>query len=89
MRFVFPSFLPTIFAYVLSQKVTLADLFYIPYGDLLPVAGSNVLDIKPNVARCVEFFSNKIFDFDVRELSKVGTARPALPGSPSRMVSSL
>ena len=50
------SFLLTVFTYILSQKVTLADLFHIPYGALLPAAGSNVLDTKPNVARCVEFF---------------------------------
>ena len=51
------SFLPPYCLYLyISQEVTLADLFYIPYGDLLPAAGSNVLDTKPNVARCVEFF---------------------------------
>ena len=41
------------------------------HGALLPAAGSNILDAKPNVVRCVEFFSNKIFDFDVQRLNKV------------------
>ena len=51
------SFLPPYCLYLyISQEVTLADLIHIPYGALLPVAGSNVLDTKPNVAMCVEFF---------------------------------
>ncbi|EDR07430.1 uncharacterized protein LACBIDRAFT_298606 [Laccaria bicolor S238N-H82] len=37
--------------YVAGEEVTLADLFHIPYGALLPAAGSNLLDTKPNVAR--------------------------------------
>ena len=66
------SFLPlTVFTYVQLQEVTLADLFHIPYGSFLPAAGSNILDTKPNVARCVDFFSNKISDFDVRRLNKM------------------
>lgn len=35
------------------QSITLADLYHIPYGSLLPMAGSPGLDVesRPNVAR--------------------------------------
>lgn len=37
--------------YLAGNEVTLADLFHLPYGVLLPVAGSNALETRPNVAR--------------------------------------
>ena len=72
-RFVSPLFLfrPSTLPFLLTQEVTLADLFHIPYGVLLPAAGSNIIDTKPNVARCVEFVFTRVSDFDVRQLNKV------------------
>ena len=66
-----PHFLPSSLPFLLTQEVTLADLFHIPYGVLLPAAGSNIIDTKPNVARCVEFVFTKVSDFDVGRLNKV------------------
>lgn len=37
--------------YVAGDEFTLADLFHIPYGVLLPAAGSNAIEARPNVAR--------------------------------------
>ncbi|TFK36729.1 glutathione S-transferase [Crucibulum laeve] len=37
--------------YLAGDEITLADLFHLPYGSMLSVAGSNVLETKPNVAR--------------------------------------
>jgi hypothetical protein len=41
----------------ISQKVTLADLAHLPYGSLLAVAGSDVMDSKPHVSRCVIYIA--------------------------------
>ena len=35
------------------QEITLADLFHLPYGTMLGVAGSDIMTSKPNVARYV------------------------------------
>ena len=35
------------------QEITLADIFHVAYGSLLPAAGSNVIESKPNVDRYV------------------------------------
>ena len=43
--------------YPISQKVTLADLVHLPYGSMLGVAGSDVMDRKPNVSRCVIYIA--------------------------------
>ncbi|KAG6834048.1 hypothetical protein H0H93_012322 [Arthromyces matolae] len=37
--------------YLAGDELTLADLFHLPYGVLLVVAGSNIMETKPNVAR--------------------------------------
>ncbi|KAG6826977.1 hypothetical protein H0H92_013682 [Tricholoma furcatifolium] len=37
--------------YLAGDEVTLADLFHLPYGTMLSVAGSNIMETKPNVAR--------------------------------------
>lgn len=37
--------------YLGGDEVTLADLFHLPYGVLLPAAGSNAIEARPNVAR--------------------------------------
>ncbi|RDB29481.1 hypothetical protein Hypma_014953 [Hypsizygus marmoreus] len=37
--------------YLAGDEITLADLFHLPYGALLSVAGTNVLETKPNVKR--------------------------------------
>ncbi|KAK0469403.1 glutathione S-transferase [Desarmillaria tabescens] len=37
--------------YLAGDDVTLADLFHIPWGVLLVVAGSDIMESKPNVAR--------------------------------------
>ncbi|TRM64616.1 thioredoxin-like protein [Schizophyllum amplum] len=37
--------------YLAGDEVTLADLFHLPYGSLLPKIGFNGLEEKPNVAR--------------------------------------
>ena len=71
VRFSFIPLSSLLFTVLLTQEVTLADLFHIPYGVLLPAAGSNIIDTKPNVARCVEFDFTKVSDFDVRRLNKV------------------
>ncbi|CAA7269449.1 unnamed protein product [Cyclocybe aegerita] len=37
--------------YLAGDELTLADLYHLPYGSMLPVAGANVLETKPNVHR--------------------------------------
>ncbi|KAF9459960.1 glutathione S-transferase [Collybia nuda] len=37
--------------YVGGDELTLADLFHLPYGSMLPAAGSDVIEARPNVAR--------------------------------------
>ncbi|KIM40726.1 hypothetical protein M413DRAFT_19258 [Hebeloma cylindrosporum] len=37
--------------YVAGNEITLADLYHIPYGAMLPTAGSNIIETKPNVNR--------------------------------------
>ncbi|KAF9475961.1 thioredoxin-like protein [Pholiota conissans] len=37
--------------YLAGNEITLADLYHLPYGYMLPKAGSNVIDTKPNVKR--------------------------------------
>ncbi|KAG6906024.1 hypothetical protein DXG01_016252 [Tephrocybe rancida] len=37
--------------YLAGDEITLVDLFHIPYGAMLEVAGSNIMYSKPNVAR--------------------------------------
>ncbi|TFK36730.1 glutathione S-transferase, partial [Crucibulum laeve] len=37
--------------YLAGNEITLADLFHLPVGSMLPVAGSNILETKPNVVR--------------------------------------
>ncbi|KAF8875523.1 glutathione S-transferase [Infundibulicybe gibba] len=39
--------------YLAGDEITLADLFHLPYGSMLPITGSNVIETKPNVARRV------------------------------------
>ena len=43
--------LPKIAVLTSLQKLTLADLFHIPYGSMLAKVGYNGLEEKPNVAR--------------------------------------
>ncbi|KAJ2928734.1 hypothetical protein H1R20_g8379, partial [Candolleomyces eurysporus] len=37
--------------YLAGDELCLADLFHIPYGVLLPIAGSDIMESKPNVKR--------------------------------------
>jgi len=37
--------------YVAGDEITLADFYHIPYGELLAVAGSNIIETRPNVAK--------------------------------------
>ncbi|KAF9448595.1 glutathione S-transferase [Macrolepiota fuliginosa MF-IS2] len=37
--------------YLAGNELTLADLFHIPFGDILPKAGCNAIQERPNVAR--------------------------------------
>ena len=37
--------------YLAGDELTLADLFHLPYGTLLAQAGSNAIEVRPNVAR--------------------------------------
>ncbi|KAF5342695.1 hypothetical protein D9611_002058 [Ephemerocybe angulata] len=37
--------------YLAGDELTLADLFHLPYGALLPAVGSNAIQERPNVAR--------------------------------------
>lgn len=39
--------------YLAGDELTLADLFHLPYGVLLSTAGSNAIEVRPNVARLV------------------------------------
>ncbi|KAF5314738.1 hypothetical protein D9611_007252 [Ephemerocybe angulata] len=41
--------------YLAGDELTLADLFHLPYGVLLVEAGSNAMEVRPNVARRVMF----------------------------------
>jgi glutathione S-transferase len=37
--------------YLAGDEVTLADLFHLPYAELLPKAGAKVFEERPNVSR--------------------------------------
>jgi glutathione S-transferase len=37
--------------YLAGNEITLADIFHVAYGSLVPAAGSNVIESKPNVDR--------------------------------------
>jgi glutathione S-transferase len=37
--------------YLAGNEITLADIFHVAYGSLLPAAGSNAIESKPNVDR--------------------------------------
>lgn len=45
--------------YVAGDEITLADLFHIPYAVLLPVAGSNAIEARPNVARWLKDLTDR------------------------------
>jgi len=37
--------------YIAGDDITLADFYHIPYGELLGIAGSNIMETRPNVAK--------------------------------------
>jgi len=37
--------------YIAGDEITLADFYHIPYGETLAVAGSNIMETRPNVAK--------------------------------------
>lgn len=45
--------------YLAGDEITLADLFHLPYGSKLAVAGSNIMETKPNVARWFNDISSR------------------------------
>ncbi|KAF5327410.1 hypothetical protein D9619_003957 [Psilocybe cf. subviscida] len=45
--------------YLAGDEITLADLFHLPYASMLPLAGSNLMDRKPNVARWYKDISSR------------------------------
>ncbi|KDR68560.1 hypothetical protein GALMADRAFT_256820 [Galerina marginata CBS 339.88] len=45
--------------YLAGDEITLADLYHLPYGSMLPVAGSNIIETKPNVKRWFEDLTSR------------------------------
>ncbi|KDR68523.1 hypothetical protein GALMADRAFT_256753 [Galerina marginata CBS 339.88] len=45
--------------YLAGDEITLADLYHLSYGAMLPVAGSNVIETKPNVKRWFEDLTSR------------------------------
>jgi len=45
--------------YLAGDEVTLADLFHLPYATQLAVAGSDIMETKPNVARWFKDISSR------------------------------
>ncbi|KAF9459959.1 glutathione S-transferase [Collybia nuda] len=45
--------------FLAGNEITLADLFHLPYGSMLAIAGSNVLETKPNVDRWFKEISSR------------------------------
>ncbi|KAF8896017.1 glutathione S-transferase [Infundibulicybe gibba] len=45
--------------YLAGDELTLADLFHLPYGNMLRVAGSDIMETKPNVARWFKELSSR------------------------------
>jgi glutathione S-transferase len=54
--------------------VTLADLFHLPCGTLLPVADSNVITERPNVARWWNDISSREAWVAIKDGIKGGSA---------------
>ncbi|KAF6746832.1 glutathione S-transferase [Ephemerocybe angulata] len=46
-------------AYLAGESITLADLFHIPSASLLPTAGSNAMQTRPNVARWIKALADR------------------------------
>ncbi|GLB40730.1 putative GST superfamily protein [Lyophyllum shimeji] len=53
--------------YLAGDNITLADLFHLPQGDILPVVGENVLETRPNVARWWKDISSRPSWVSVKE----------------------
>ncbi|PPQ98158.1 hypothetical protein CVT26_003204 [Gymnopilus dilepis] len=45
--------------YLAGNELTLADLYHLPYAEMLPKAGSNIMQEKPNVARWLKDISSR------------------------------
>ncbi|KAF8972268.1 glutathione S-transferase [Flammula alnicola] len=45
--------------YVAGDAITLADLYHLSYGSMLPKAGSNIIETKPNVHRWFQEISSR------------------------------
>lgn len=60
--------------YLAGDELTLADLFHLPYGALLPVAGSNVITDRPNVARWWNDISSRETWVAIKDEIKGGSA---------------
>jgi len=70
------------------QEITLADIFHVAYGSLLPAAGSNVIESKPNIDRYVSMDLSVVIMVNV-VCCLAGSRRclGGLPGRQSRMAS--
>jgi len=70
------------------QEITLADIFHVVYGSLLPAAGSNIIESKPNIDRYVSMDLSVVIMVNV-VCCLAGSRRclGGLPGRQSRMVS--
>jgi hypothetical protein len=70
------------------QEITLADIFHVAYGSLVPAAGSNVIESKPNVDRYVSVDLSVVVMVNV-VCYLAGSRRcpGGLPGRRSRMAS--
>ncbi|KAF9555127.1 glutathione S-transferase [Agrocybe pediades] len=45
--------------YLAGEDITLADLYHLPYADLLPLASANIIQERPNVARWYKEVSSR------------------------------
>lgn len=67
------------------QEITLADLFHLPYGALLPAQGIDVLESGkyPNVTRCVPL-QHTLVKMLLTKLRTLGGGRRFLPARRGR-----
>lgn len=72
--------------YVAGDELTLADLFHLPYGNLVAQTGSDAIAKRPNVSRCVPLYPPlKIRVLTARFAGGLRSSPTGLPGSLLRM----
>ncbi|KAF9559272.1 thioredoxin-like protein [Agrocybe pediades] len=56
--------------YLAGEEITLADLYHLPYADLIPIASANIIQGRPNVARWYKDISSRSSWQKVKEFAK-------------------